>query len=241
MKTSNIIETHGTITKKESLSAVGYKIIENTCVAEAQHPYADYYGVVPKSSSPNSLYLFTKHFYTLDEVLKITCDMKEFFGYTKKLDVATAIIDCIDHYQYAIRVRDFPDYEHIHWMQSCYSSEGIAFSRKIQLIEPVRLTVFKSFKLGKLEEGSYLDMNNPHKGYITIPRQIKIDEFAELLINFRNNNECELFDAAIGTFEINSKTINMIRIYTENIKNERMKCAKEKFTDYLLKVGQLEH
>lgn len=235
MKTTNIIETHGSITKNESLTPIDYKILKNTLVAESGDPYSNYYGNVPHRLAPNSLFLFTKQFYTLDEILKVTCNMKALFGYTKLFDIATAILDFTDHYHYALRVKDFPDYKHIHWLQSCYSSEGIIFCHKVHLTKPVRVTVFKELKLDKQEEDVYLDNTNTHKGYITIPRQINNNEFSELLINLRNNNDCELFDAAIGIIEINSETKNMIRIYSENLNIALLKCIKEKFTKSLLR------
>ena len=206
METLNIIETYGSITKKESLIPVDYRILENTCVAEARFTYADYYGKTIFSKSPNPLFLFTKHFYKLEEVLKISCNISEFFGYTKKLDIATAIIDLVDHYHYAIRVKEFPDYEHIHWLQNCFASEGVIFSRKAQLLETAKVTVFKSFILEEVEEGIYLDKTNAHKGYISIPRQIKEDEFEAILVNLRNNHDCALFDAATGSVNIDSET-----------------------------------
>lgn len=235
MKTTNIIETHGSITKNESLTLIDYKILENTFVAEAGNPYADYYGEVPQKTTPNSLFLFTKQFYPLDEVLKITYGIEDFFGTTKKLDVATSILDFRDHYHYAIRVKDFPDYEHIGWLQTCYKSEGINFVRKVQLSASTVVTVFKRFKLEKLEEGIYLDKDQSRKGYFSIPRKINNDEFAEILINLRNNNDCELFDAAIGTLEIDSSTINVIRLYAENMNVALLRCAKDKFSKYLLR------
>lgn len=235
MKTTNINEAQGSITKNVSLTPIDYKIIENTFVAEAGNLYTDYYGEVPQKKTPNSLFLFTKQFYPLDDLLKITCEMKEFFGYTKKIDVATSILDFTDHYHYAIRVRDFPDYQHIHWLQTCYKSEGVNFSRKVHLLESARITVFKCFSLEKLDEGIYLDKKNDHRGYITIPCQINNDEFAEMLIFLRNNNDCELFDATTGTLEINSSTINVVRLYAENMNIALLRCAKDKFSKYILR------
>lgn len=235
MKNANILEVHGSITKSESLIPIEYSILEHTSVAEAKEPYADYYGIVPRALQPNSLYLFTKQFYPLDELLEFTCDMKAFFGFTKRIDAATAILDFGDHYQYAIRINNFPDYKHIHWLQSCYNSEGVNFCKKVHMNESARATVFKQFILEEKEEGVFLDEANDHKGYITIPRQITNDEFSDLLIYLRNNNDCDLFDAALGTIEINSKKENIVRIYSEHIKVELLKCAKAKFSASLMK------
>jgi len=233
METLNLIETSGSITKKTSLTPVDYRILDNTCVAEARFAYADYYGKTILSNSPNSLFLFTQHFYELEKVLMMSCHMKEFFGYTKKLDIATAIVDLVDHYHYAIRVKEFPDYEHIHWLQTCFTSEGVVFSRKVHLLESAKVTVFKSFKLEEVEEGIYLDKTNAHKGYFSIPRQIKEDEFEAILVNLRNNHDCALFDAAIGSVNFDSETKDIIRIYSENFNIKLLECAKKKFSHFL--------
>jgi hypothetical protein len=241
MKKAGIIETHGSIWKKEALNPITYRILENTVVAEAGDPYADYYGNTPNKFAPNSLFLLTKRFYSLKEVLEVTCEMGEFFGYTKKLDIATSILDFTDHYHYAIRVRDFPDYEHIHWLQLCYKSSGIEFIRKVHLLDSARVTVFKCLRLEELEKGIYLDIDSEHKGYFTISRQINTNEFEETLINLRNNNDCPLFDAALGTVDIESNTKNIIRIYSENLTIALLRCAKEKFSKQILNKNLQEH
>lgn len=226
MNTSEVIEIHGSITKNESLSPVGFRILENTFVSEAVNPC--------RVSKPDTLFLFTKKFYPLIEILKVTCKMYDFFGYTKKLDIATAILDFTDHYQYAIRVRDFPDYEHIHWIQTCYQTEGIDFLEKMNSSGTADVTVFKCFNLIKVTNGIYLDKNNEHKGYISIPHQISKDDFLVMLEDFRSNHDCELFDAAIGTIDYPILTENIIRIYTENMNLHLLECAKQNFDQKIL-------
>jgi len=241
MKKTKSIEANGSITKKESLTPIEYKILENTFVAESGDPYKDYYGEIPHRLAPNSLFLFTKKFYKLDEILKITCDIKDFLASTKKLDVATSILDFTDHYHYAIRVKDFPDYIHIHWLQTCLSSEGVIFIKKVHIPEFAQVTIFKNFTLDEIEKGIYMDKNNDHKGYILIPRQINNSEFSDILIEIRNNNDCELFDAAIGTIDVNSNPRNMIRIYSENLNIGLLKCIKQKVLKSLVKEELHEH
>lgn len=236
MKPTNIIEAQGSITKNELLTPIDFKILENTFVAEARNPYADYYGEIPQKTASNSLFLFTKQFYPLDDVLKIICEIEEFFGITKKLNAATSILDFTDHYHYAIRIKDFPDHEHIHWLQTCYFSEGINFIRKVHMLKSAKITVFKCFKLEKLEEGIYLDKTNNHKGYIIIQRKMNNDEFSDMLVSLRNNNDCKLFEAAIGTINFKSETKYMIRIISENLNVTLLKCIKEWFTKSLLKI-----
>lgn len=241
MMTNNKIETNGSITKNEFLTPVDYKILENTCVSEAREPYADYYGKMPNLSNPNSLYLFTKRFYTLDEVQQITCEMHEFFGYTKKLDVATSIFDFIDHYHYALLIKDFPDYNYIEWLQTCYKAEGVAFCKRVHILESAQVTVFKRFSLEKLDEGIYFDKDNTHKGYICLPRQISSGEFTDGLISIRNNTKCALFDAAKGSINIGPNPKYIIRIYSEKLNAALLLCVKQQFTNALLREELLTH
>ena len=233
MNSNNIIETHGSITKKETLLPVDYQILSNTLVAEAMYPYADYYGKMPQRISPNSLFLFTKHFYTLDELMKIKHTISRTFVNINNLDVATAIVDLVDHYQYAIRIKELADYENISKIQTLFKSEGIFFSKVFHLLASAKVTVFKRFTVTEIEDGILLDKTNNHKGYVIIPRQIRSEEFDEILINLRNNHDCPLFDAAIGSINIHSETKDIIRIYSENINLDLLRCAKKRFASSL--------
>lgn len=236
MKANIILETEGSITQKETLVPIEYRTLGNSLVLEAESPYANYYGRVPYLCAPNTLFLLTKKFCKLDELLKISCEMKGFCSYIKKLDVATSILDFTDHYNYAIRIRDFTDYDHIHWLQSCYHSKGGAdFHRKVHLSKHATVTTFKRFKLEEMADGVYLDKTNDHRAYVIIPWPINSEIFSEKLINLRNNNDCVLFDAALGTIDIDLKQQNMIRVCSENLNIGLLKSIQQKFTEPLLK------
>ena len=66
------MKTIGTITKTESLIPIDYNVLKHTCVLEANKPYADYYGLTPIESKPHSIFLITKRFYSLDEIISVT-------------------------------------------------------------------------------------------------------------------------------------------------------------------------
>ncbi len=157
-------------------------------------------------------------------------DIKTCFSKIEKLDVASAVIDFTNHYNFAIRVRDFPEYKHIHWLQSCYISKGISFTRKIENLNPAKITVYKQLNVDEYKEGIYLNKNNRYKGYITVPEHITETDFSEFLVYVRNNKSCELFDAAMGTMEINSNANEILRIYAEKLTPELLVCIKKTFT-----------
>jgi hypothetical protein len=223
------MKTIGTITKTESLIPIDYNVLKHTCVLEANQPYADYYGLTPSESKTHSIFLITNCFYSLDEIIDVTKGIKVCFSKHEYLDVASAVIDFKNHYNYAIRVRDFPEYKHIHWLQSCYISKGVSFTKKIENINPAKITVCKQFNVTEYKEGIYLDKNNRSKGYITIPEHITETDFSEFLVYVRNNKSCELFDAAMGTMEINSDATEILRIYAENLTPGLLLCIKKTF------------
>ena len=232
MKTNNLIKVCGSITKKESLIPVNYNILKNTYVAEANNPYFGYYGMVTEQANPNSLFLFTTHYYTLEEVLRFTQNIDS--CYMEKVNVATASLDFGHHKYFAIRVKYFPDYEHIHLLQSYCIKEGVEFIKKVHMSDFAFVKVNKYFVLEEIEEGIYFDKKEDHKGYITIPKQISNSEFSNILIDIRNNADCKLFDATIGAMIINSRVKDIIRIYSENLNVQLLKCIKERFAKSIL-------
>ena len=232
MKTNNIIKACGSIVKEESLIQVDYNILENTCVAEANEPYSDYYGRFPGQINPISLFLFTTHYYSLEEVLRFAQNIDSF--YMENVNVATAWLNFAHHKYSAIRVKYFPDYEHIHLLQRCCIKEGVEFIKKVHMSDFALVKTNKCFVLEESEEGIYIDKNEDHKGYITIPHQVNANEFADILIEIKNNDDCELFDAAMGAIIIDSKATEIVRIYSESLNLTLLKCIKKRFTKSIL-------
>lgn len=229
MKTNNLINVCGSITKKESLNLVDYNILKNTCVAEANEPYSGYYGKRPGpgKSAPNSLFLFTARYYSLKEVLRLAQDLD--LHYNEKVNIAPARLT-FGHGEYnAIRVKHFPDYKNIHLLQENCIKEGIKFIKKVQISDQTIVKVDKCFVLEEAEEGIYLDKMDEREGYITIPQRFSNSEFSDILITIRNNHDCELFDAVMGAMIIDSKTVEIVRIYAENLNLRLLKCIKGNF------------
>ena len=232
MKTNNLIKVCGSITKKESIAPVNYNILKNTCVAEANFPYSGYYGTVTEQTNPNSIFLFTAYYYSLGEVLRFAQNIDS--CYMEKVNVATASMEFVDHKHYAIRVKYFPDYEHIHLLQSCCIKEGVEFAKKIHISDSALVRVNKCFVLEEMKEDIYFDKKENHKGYIIIPKQISSSEFSNILIDIRNNTDCKLFDAAMGAMIINSRAKEIVRIYSENLTVQLLKCIQERFNKFIM-------
>jgi hypothetical protein len=234
MKTTNIIRTFGSIEKKESLMPVGYNTLTDTCVVEVSEPYSDYYGKIPHPSVPNSLFLFTSHYYSLVDVLRFTQNIDS--CYREKVNVAAAYLDFGRHKYPAIRIKYFPDYEHLHSLQSCFMKAGVEFIKNIQMSESAMIKINKCFVLEEPEEGIFIDKNEEYRGYIIIPNQIDRDEFLHKVSEIKYNEECPLFDAARGVIIIDAKAHDIVRIYSENLHLNFLKCVKEKFSKSILKT-----
>ena len=231
MKTNNLIKVCGSIVKVESLLPLVYNIQKNTCVAEAINPYDDYYGMVPHEAIPNSLFFFTTEYNSLEEILLITQNIDA--CYMEKVNIASASLIFSHRTHYAIRVKHFPDYDHIPMLQDCFIKEGIKFIDKINIPDTAVVKVNKCFVLEEKEEGIYIDQKEKHKGYITIPGQISDSEFSEILTKLKYNRNCKIFDAALGAMIIDSKAKNMIRIYSENLDVNMLTCIEENFNKYM--------
>ena len=142
---------------------VTYNILNNTCVAEANEPYSDYYGNAPQEAIPNSLFLFTSQYYSLEEVLRFAQNIDS--CYMAKVNVAAASLEFEHHKYSAIRIKYFPDYEHLHLLQSCCINEGVEFIKKVHMSEFALVKICKCFVLEELEEGIFIDKKEDHRGY----------------------------------------------------------------------------
>jgi hypothetical protein len=174
--------------------------------------------------------LFTDRFYSLEEVLWFsngfdTC-------YSEKLNIASAILEFQNKQHPAIRLKNFPNYEQLHMLQKCLVQLGIVFSKKTPLVTNSKVVINKCFELQELEEGLFLDKLEENKGYITFQKRINRGNFGEIVAKIRNNSNCSLFDAVPGGFIINSHSVDFIRVFSENLDLELLKCIKNQIVKF---------
>jgi hypothetical protein len=221
----------GSVTKKESLALITSNILGHYMVAEAYQPYSGYYGRVPDKPEPNSLFLFTEKYYTLEESLRMTQNIK--ICSKNRVNVATAVIQFKNQCLPAIRIRHFPDYQHLSMLQQCYIEQGVKFKRRVHLENEAIVTVNKTFFLEIAEEGIFLDKEMKNEGYIAVPKYLKWDDFEELMQNVRNNSKCLLFDAIQGGLIIKGKVTDIIRIYSGHLTTELLQCVRKEVLKWL--------
>lgn len=225
MEIKNLICLSGSITKKESLIWLKSNILENTNVAEANLPYAGYYGWTPEKPKPNSLFLLTEKYHTLEEALRMAQNIDIC---TKNLvNAASAILQFKNQTFSAIRIRNFPGYNHLKILQQCFQKLGVNFLKKTIFETEALVTVNKCFLLEQINKGIFIDKSNKNEGYIEIPVYLTQNDFEQLIINVKNNGECKFFDAAKGGFIQDTRVIEVIRIYAKYINADLLRCIQQ--------------
>jgi hypothetical protein len=229
MKTNQLIQVSGAIIKLESIVTVNDNIAKNTCVAEANKPYSNYYGVAPFNmpTKPNSIYLFTEHYYTLEEALRyaqlidLCC--------VQSLNIAVSVLEFAENHYPAIRIKNFPDYKMIHKLQECFIEQGVKFAKKVHIGNSAIIRTNKIFSLEKVDENIYLDHFQEKTGYVALSKLIKQDYFNDVIDDIRNNTNCAMFDAARGAIVLDSRITDIIRIYSGHLDIDLLKFIQNKF------------
>ena len=235
MNTNGTIKVCGSITKNESLVKLKENILPHTVVAEANLPYSNYYGRIPRKAKPNSLFLFTDRYYSLEEALRFNQNID--FCAKNEVDAASAIMQFKGQCHPSIRLKNFPDYPHLGMLQQCYIDQGVKYAKKVNLETETMVTVNKCFKLKEKAKDIYLDQDEKNEGYVVIPQYIDYSQFIVLMNAVRNNSDCPIFDAAMGGLIIDGKAINIIRIYSEHLDISLLECVKK---DVLKQFKQID-
>ncbi len=217
----------GLIVKHEKLIPIDLSNMENICIAEANNPYSDYYGRLPQRAKPNSLFIFTKHFYYLEEIISYAQKVEKCLF--EQINIASAILEMKGKQFPAIRLKNFPDYKQLTSVQTCLSSQGIEFTGKQHLEGDVKAKISKLFILEEPESGFYMDFGEDHKGYFTHSGRLAGNDFERIMHQIKNNGNCKLFDAVQGEILKEGKILEIIRIYSEELDLNQLKCIKKEF------------
>ena len=229
MKTNKLINVCGSIIKEESIAPITANIVKNTCVAEADKPYANYYGVAPFNipNKPNSLFLFTLPYYSLQEVLRFAKLID--LSCMEKLNIAVSVLNFATEHYPAIRIKNFPDYQRIKKLQECFIEQGVEFAKKVHIGNSAFIRTNKCFSLEKMDNNIYLDHLQENTAYIALSKLINKDYYLQSLSYIRNNTDCPMFDAARGAIVLDSQITDIIRIYSGHLDLEMLKCIQNHF------------
>ncbi len=234
MKTKQLTQVCGTIIKEESIAPITANIAKNTCIAEANMPYSDYFGVAPfnMQTKPNSLFLFTVPYYSLQEVLRFAKLID--LSCMQSLNIAVSVLDFTNEHQPAIRIKNFPDYAMIHKLQECFMEQGVEFAKKVHIGKKAIIRTNKCFSLEEVGKNIYVDHLQEKTAYIALSKLINQEYYAQVISDIRNNTGHPMFDSARGAIILDSEITDIIRIYSGHLDIEILKSIQEKFEKGIL-------
>jgi hypothetical protein len=223
----NLVNLTGSIAKREALIPIKNIVLANTAVYEASDPYDDYYGQLPKKAIPNSLFLFTKRFFFLEEIL--SCSQQFEKCLLDQINIAVAIITNNAHQYPAIRIKSFPDYTRLISVQKCLSEQGIQFSSIPLISGKIEARINKLFVLEKVSDNIYIDMIEDQKGYLFFEKRMLPDEFEYITNLIKNSSNCNLFDAVQGQMLQDGQVVEFVRIFAEGLDLEFLQELNKEF------------
>jgi hypothetical protein len=220
-----LLETIGTIEKKEMLGPVGY----NELVLEAFHPFPGYYGdAVPGNDTPKSLFAITRSKYTEEKIIRVTQKIKSEHNF--KFDGTPGMVTLYNMLNPCIRFKELTSYEQVPAILKAYEDDGIEFmsNRKIEPFTGI-IKVKKYFLMEAISDYAFKDAEVEGVYYFSIPVQLRFNQFEKITIDLKHNIEDHKFDAALGTIFRKSGLVDLIRIYDDKCTLERLNSIRTKY------------
>lgn len=228
---NTIIQSVGTIVKKENLSSVESIPHGKVLCLESQLPYPGYHGTtIPDSLEPESLFVVTKFIYDDEKIIRAIKSIKSSGEYN--FDAVPGTIIMQNNPVNIIRIKG-SSYTEIPKLCALFNQHGIEFekTKKISSYKDI-IKIRKFFRMEKLDDGIYKDMDFPEYFYLEVPSLISWDSFTEITKAIRYNSGNIIFDAAQTSIYNNTGLIDFVRIYNKiedigNLKSIRENYLKE--------------
>ena len=227
-----LLETLGTIEKKEMLGPVGYKEL----VLEAFLPFPGYHGTtVPDKDTPRALFAITRSKYTEEKLIRVTQKIKNEGNY--RFDATPGLVTLYNMLNPCIRFKNTSRYDEVPVILKAFENEGIEFMSN-RNIEPFTgiIKVKKYFLLDVVSESTFNDAENPHMFYFSIPVQLRFNQFEKITIELKQNIDDPNFDAALGTIFRKSGLVDLIRIYDEKCTPAKLEYIRSKYIQAIEKL-----
>ncbi|MBN1339389.1 MAG: hypothetical protein JXA03_08700, partial [Bacteroidales bacterium] len=236
-----LIETTGTISKKETLGSLEEEFCNGALVLETQFPFPGYYHkTIPDSGSlnPRSLFLLTRDSHSDEQIVRAYHNAKKLFR--KVFHATPGEVGYMNQIAPCIRIKYMEDYNDLPELTEHFKSIGIQFQkyRKTEPFESI-IKVRKYFELKTLSQGTYLDLKDPRIYYFVIPAELPWEQFETMVVNIKRNTEENKFDAALGTLYMRDCLVDLVRIFDEEISLSKAGRLKEKFIQEIQKNKKL--
>ncbi len=209
---NTIIQSVGTIVKKENLASVENETKCRALILESLLPYPGYHGTtIPDMLEPESLFVVTKSIYSDEEIIRAIQQVKKKFAIP--FDAAPGSVFFKNNPVNIIRFKGL-SYNMISEVIEHFIDAGIVFERakKIGPYESI-IRIRKFFRIRKLADSIYEDMDVSKFFYLQVPSQINWDLFEEITKNIRYNIGTIIFDAAQTSVYDANGLVDFVRIY----------------------------
>ncbi len=208
------MEAFASLLKQETLLPLQDMVIPGSLAFESLNPFPGYYSESPDSPPPVYLYLAVDKNYRMDEVLRAAQAAETRFEAT--FDVAKAVLTLGGEELPALRLRHFGAYGLVQPLQEAFIKQGIGCLKKTgrQKEVPALVRIIKMISLQKVDEGIYTDLKEDFHGYATIPEYLPWPQFERVTRQVKYNWFGSKFDAAIGSFYLDKRLHEFVRIYS---------------------------
>jgi hypothetical protein len=222
MKEKNHCEVFGTLEKTEEFRSITNNIIPGSLVFESPAPFLGYYNDVPGEYSPLYIYIGVDKTYAAFDITRAAMAARKELGI--EFDAAKAFVSFNDRFFNAIRLRHLQDYAHFKEIQEAFARHGIRPMMLSTRWNKVTASVIfkKVFCLAPIANGIWKDDCEQNHFYLEIPKAVLFHEFTEITHSVKNNWLGAKFDAALGAFIQLQRVVEIVRIYSETIKEDEL-------------------
>ncbi|MBN2173524.1 MAG: hypothetical protein JW731_05300 [Bacteroidales bacterium] len=239
MADKNVIETQGSITKKEILGTVEGDLTGGNLVLENKHPFPGYHGKsVPDFHEliPDSLFIITRQPYTEEDVIRISHKVRKVFK--KRFDAAPGKITVFNEMNPCIRIKFLQKYRDIPELIDLFTNNGVQFAKYRRITDYVGIIkINKFFSLELLDPGIYLDSEDPDMCYLQLPMNLDWDTFERITLSMKRNMEDNKFDAAQAMIFRKNCIIDSVRIYDHHIHRDKINLIRDKYMAEVKKLN----
>ncbi|MCF6171048.1 MAG: hypothetical protein L3J66_08750 [Bacteroidales bacterium] len=231
----NIIQTVGTITKKETLTSVENEMYCNSLVLESRQPFPGYHGsTVPDSLEPESLFAITTGKFNDEFIIRAVRDIKKGLDYNFSATPGT--IQFQNGLAEVIRFKYLP-YAKVGEVINKFTAKGLAFKkgRKIQPYASI-IKIRKFFQVENIAPRLYRDIVDEKTFYLQIPLLLDWDEFERMTLDIKYNIDNPNFDAALTSVYYEKGIMDLVRIYDAETNQEKLNFILEKYLEAIRRL-----
>lgn len=211
------MEVFVNLTKADTVVAIDDKILPGSLVFDSLNPFPGYYHEGPTESKPIYIYLVLARQYPLEEIIRATQNIEK--EYKINFDAGKGYMNIGSEYLNVIRLRHIPQPDMVAKLQEAYQNQGIQFlmNKKLKGKFEVKVKIVKFLVLEALDEGIYLNAEDPTFAYLVIPRYMNTETFLKVSMDVKYNWDGHEYDAARASLYTEGKLHEAVRIRSDKM------------------------